>query len=343
MTNIALTVNPTVDGNPFTIQSCAVQREPATLLQATDTEAARSGVLGRVHADRLPGDRDAAAPRPAEPVRVDAPVNASTGTAQTAAVQGPLPDVKGTFIAGPSTKQILATPSLATTFNFTYADSAATSSFVFGVAFLFERNGAEQRIALTTVDGTYTCTGLANGAGRTLVSTSTAATPDTGEAVCEDLMAMTYDGSGNQTTSSANCQWVKNINAGSGCGRARKSDGGEGLLRTVGMAGGVGSGVDRSGVSGRFADRQRDGIANTWDDPVDGAWTTESNLAVKLYLIPAQSPTELAKVGAIVFLSGSPVTGVLGSATLLPNGQVHLVFNNFRWTAVLNSAWSTCR
>ena len=329
VTSIALTISPTVGGNPFTIQSSQCNASPVSLIQATDTASTTSGV-GQSAFTPTGCAAISTLPLAGQSGTGDAPANASTGTAQTAQVQV-LPDVKGTFIAGPSTKQILANPALTTTFNFTYADSSATSNFVFS-------GPAPNGNCVDNGDGTYTCSGLANGAAPYLVSTSTSATPDTGEAVCEAMMAMTYDGSGNQTTSSANCAWIKTITVNLAAGLlANPTAVNEYCALSVWQAASAqGSTTPACPLDSQIANGSANAI--TLDDPVDGAFTTENNLAVKLYLIPAQSSSELAEVGAIVYLSGSPVTGVVGSATLLPTGAVHLVFNNIPQTAVLNNA-----
>ncbi len=75
----------------------------------------------------------------------------------------------------------------------------------------------------------------------------------------------------------------------------------------------------------------------TYDENGDGNYGQQNNLATNVYLMPAQTSSELAELGLIVYLHGSPVATVTGSATLDNNGRVLLAFSNLPTQAAIGN------
>jgi hypothetical protein len=75
----------------------------------------------------------------------------------------------------------------------------------------------------------------------------------------------------------------------------------------------------------------------TYDENGDGNYGQQSSLATNVYLMPAQSSSELAELGLIVYLHGNPVATVTGSAKINSNGQVQLSFANLPTQAAIGN------
>jgi hypothetical protein len=176
----------------------------------------------------------------------------------------------------------------------------------------------------------YTCH-VANSATALISPSLNTTQEDSGTGVCADMMMLTYSNS-TPNTGSGNCEWLKSFSVNLAPGVLANPDALKEYCpyaqwNTFSNApnGATSTGPacpsDTEIASGHAA-------ANTYDDPADGNNGNQNALVTNLYLLPPDPtiPTELARVGATVTLSGVPVTGVLGSATLLTDGQVQLSF-----------------
>jgi hypothetical protein len=401
VTSISLSIFPTVNGKPFTIQTSNCTNSSVTSITATDTASATTNNTSEFTATGCPTQE-------ADPSGHNAPVS----TPATQGANGP--DATGQFQLNPDDTSAGGNPNLSTIFDFNYADSSQgklggsntnepTSELYLPTGSAqFKWSSTTNPTTLTLASGTipadigvgdaiFGATGVPSGTkvtgftsstvsiSRSVTNTkttgtaltivtspvaaaSTACSPsgtsasvfdyvchvansattdiypsfntnqqDSGTAVCADMMMLTYSNS-TPGTGSGNCAWIKSFSVELAAGvlanpSALKeycpyeqwntfSNAPNGATST-----GPACPADTEIASGHAA-------ANTYDDPADGNNGNQNSLITNLYLLPPDpaDPTQLARVGATVTLSGVPVTGVLGTATLLPDGQVQLSF-----------------